>query len=69
MGVTERTRRHCATSWNNCHVGSEGQKRLPDNPLYDPIGPGETAVESTYIRIMRGSVTDFQRAAGLPSTP
>lgn len=34
------------------------------NPFYDPIGPGETAVESTYIRIMRGSVVDFQRVAG-----
>jgi len=34
------------------------------NPYYDPIGPGEMAVESTYIRIMRGSVADFQRAAG-----
>jgi len=36
------------------------------NPLYDPIGPRETAVASTYIRIMRGSVADFQKAAGLP---
>jgi hypothetical protein len=33
------------------------------NPVYPPIPPGKTAEASTWIRIMRGSVTDFARAA------
>lgn len=33
------------------------------NPVYDPIRPGETVEQSTYIRIMQGGVADFAAAA------
>jgi hypothetical protein len=32
------------------------------NPLYGPIAPGQTAEDTTYIRIMRGGLTEFEKA-------
>lgn len=39
------------------------------NPVYEPIAPGQTARESTFIRILRGGVADFERAALAPLKP
>jgi hypothetical protein len=42
------------------------ERCLHANPVYDEIAPGQTACASSYVRIMRGGVADFAKAAGVP---